>query len=354
MDEATCIPSYYVPPQFVVSALQQSNVQCTWDIGDRERESVLTKYTSGRAWDELAEKDDIKAYLASDVSSDEESEAENEKASQLRKMLGLDSDASDSGDNITSKKSDSDAFQSDSDVQNTKEVTFIPGKSSTEKQKESTDNGKELTPWEKYQEKRKQKRREKHAAIRAKRKEVNEVRKGIVDSTVVEDEFFIDNDGEKALNGVSASEMIKDEELELLVAGDDDEEVKDYDMRGLERIEKNKNKKLRGSRKRHEEKLAASVSGADFKVDVTDERFKAVMEGDDRFGIDRTDPRFMETSGMRQILAEQTSRRKKKRKNHETDENRVIEDQSANDVTMSQGAKALSALVSSIKAKVKS
>lgn len=32
--------------------------------------------------------------------------------------------------------------------------------------------------------------------------------------------------------------------------------------------------------------------GQDFTVDVKDERFAAVLEGDTRFGIDRTDPSF--------------------------------------------------------------
>lgn len=43
-DEATGVPSNYNPPDFVVNALQQSTVQCTWDAGDRNREVLLTKY----------------------------------------------------------------------------------------------------------------------------------------------------------------------------------------------------------------------------------------------------------------------------------------------------------------------
>merc|ERR1712238_457769 len=90
--------------------------------------------------------------------------------------------------------------------------------------------------------------------------------------------------------------------LELLLAGEyDEEKARDYDIRGIQRLEKNKGKKLKGSRKRKETKIAADVSGTSFKVDVKDNRFKAVLDGSDsRFGIDKTDPTFKDTSVMRE------------------------------------------------------
>jgi hypothetical protein len=107
-DEATTIPSNYEPPDFVVSALQQTNIECTWDQGDVERERKLTKYGSS-GWQDMTESDDIKAYLASDGSSDDDSDdGRANKSSNMRKLLGLDSD-SDGG------KSDSDDDSSDED-----------------------------------------------------------------------------------------------------------------------------------------------------------------------------------------------------------------------------------------------
>jgi hypothetical protein len=132
----------------------------------------------------------------------------------------------------------------------------------------------------------------------------------------------------------------------------DEEDEKDYDMRGIRRIQKNKDKKLRGSRKRKETELAANVSGRDFKIDTKDQRFAAVLAGtDDRFGIDRTDPNFKGTDAMKEILAEQTKRRKAKKR-------KVTKEQIAPDVTAvdgveaSSGAAALSSLVTSLKSKV--
>lgn len=132
----------------------------------------------------------------------------------------------------------------------------------------------------------------------------------------------------------------------------DEEDEKDYDMRGIKRIQKNKNKKLRGLRKRKETELATNVSGRYFKVDTKDERFAAVLAGtDDRFGIDRTDPNYKETDAMKEILAEQTKRRKAKKRKVAI-EHIAPNVTAADGVENSCGAAALSSLVLSLKSKV--
>mmetsp|Transcript_21949 Transcript_21949/g.25374 ORF Transcript_21949/g.25374 Transcript_21949/m.25374 type:complete len:187 (+) Transcript_21949:1962-2522(+) len=140
-------------------------------------------------------------------------------------------------------------------------------------------------------------------------------------------------------------------ELDLLLAGDKDEEAtKDFSMRDLIRIDKNKSKKLRGNRKRKEQELEANTSGLDFKIDTTDGRFSAVLDGTDaRYGIDRTDPQYKETPAMREILDEQTKRRKRKKRK----KNDVVADVNVDKMgTQSSGALALSSLVKSLKSKV--
>jgi hypothetical protein len=399
-DEASGLPSNYVPPSFVVTALQQTNVQCTWEMGDHDREKTLTKYTSGEAWEALAEGDDLKAYLASDASSDEEDEEDNEdnervqKGSKMRMMLGLesgsdsDSDEEDGPAGLKGKGGDSTEEESSSDEEAgknedegdvDKEVKFLPGKVALEDKIRSkldakdAPKEKELTPWEKYQEKRKEKRRGKRSEAREKRKEINDIRKGGKEAKKParkepRDSFFLDGDGNGSDDNIAPEPDVhsaKDEkskkskeQLELLAAGDDDaEEALDYDMRGLQRIAKNKDKKLRGSRKRKEAAVVASVSGADFKVNVGDKRFAAVLEGsDDRFGIDRTDPNFKETSAMKDILAEQSRQRKAKRRKTSKGEKAVpdisAERLGADAAGPTAGSSALSSLVQSLKAKV--
>mmetsp|Transcript_33352 Transcript_33352/g.37933 ORF Transcript_33352/g.37933 Transcript_33352/m.37933 type:complete len:744 (-) Transcript_33352:177-2408(-) len=370
-DEALFLPSNYEPPEFVVNALQQSNVECTWDEGDNDREQKLTSYVSGEQWQALGESNDFKAYLASDHSSDEDSNAssdseQSEKGVKMRQLLGLDSDEE---DNINTNKLDNQLDSSSENSSNEeKEVSFIPGQSLEEKIRNKIENKdqKELTPWEKYQEKRKQKRRERRQAVRRQRKDVtadNDIKPER--NTKDNDDFFVDEQKVGCKEDGKDEKRIKDstldksrvpsskEELALLMAGDEDEEdAKDYDMRGLMKMDKLKDKKLKGKRKRKKDKLAANVTGGEFKINVKDERFAAVLQGtDDRFGIDRTDTKYKDTGSMREILIEQAKQRKARKR---AKINTVVPDISADSMstTTTSGAAALSSLVKSLKSKV--
>lgn len=363
-DEATSLPSNYVPPEFIVNALQQTNVQCSWEAGDQERERVLTKYSSGMAWEAMAESDDIKAYLASDASSDEDEDGDADaKRGNLRKMLGLDSD-DENEDAASSSVKEAAAghdspvstdSESESGEEQEKEFTFTPGKQDLEQKIRSKLDApkEELTPWEKYKEKRKQKQRERREAAREKKTEIKESHRSVNKPSSRGGDSLFDSDDKFEEQRPTLSKA----ELELLVAGDgDDDEHKDYNMKDLERLEKNKGKKLTGSRKRKEENRAKNAVGADFKVDIEDDRFKAVLDGQDgRFGIDRTDPNFKETPAMRDILAEQSRRRQAKRQK-KSEKNSTQKDVSADDAIASTkpsgGAATLSALVKSLKSKV--
>ena len=386
-DEATSIPGKYEPPDFVVSALQQSNVQCTWDQGDKDREKRLTGYGASN-WQEKFEADDLKAYIASDASSDEQSDGEDEKVdkkSMMRKALGLDSDSGSDNGSDSDDESDNDlSEESDDDSDNngaiSKQITIIPGKADLEEKirskLESKDEEqiKELTPWEKYQEKRKQKRKERRQAIRGNKNSGNSRNNaGQKKPRSKERDDFFASDGEsngdakfdpsgkkKDLKNQLISKQHKaKEELELLLAGEHaEEEARDYDIRGIQRLEKNKGKKLKGSRKRKEAKKAADVSGSNFKINVDDNRFKAVLDGcDGRFGIDKTDPNFKDTTSMREILSEQTKRRKNKRQKKEHNaQSAVVTNQNGNKANDngggSSGASALSFLVQKLKSQV--
>jgi len=397
-DEAASIPGKYEPPEFIVNALQQTNVQCTWDQGDKERERKLTNYGS-RGWQESFETDDLKAYLASDNSSDEDSDSDDDgkadKSSRMRKLLGLDSDDDMDEDNQSSEASsvetnahrdneqnyDEEEDDDDGDGEDdamSKEIKIIPGRKDLENRIRSKLKPKEetadLTPWEKYQEKRKQKRKERRQTARGNKKGLssgdsakNDRKKDIREKD--RDDFFASSDensiGEKiqleyqnkeSEKKYSSKERKVKDELELLLAGEyDEEKARDYDIRGIQRLEKNKGKKLKGSRKRKETKIAADVSGTSFKVDVKDNRFKAVLDGSDsRFGIDKTDPTFKDTSAMREILSEQNKRRKDKRQKKNDAMKNTVPDVDANNSkgVKTSGASALSFLVQKLKSRV--
>ena len=187
-DECTQIPARYEPNDTVVTALRQSRVSCSWEKGDSEREAKLTRYGMGKeSWEAMATGDDIGVYLAtSDVSSSEdESEGEKKsgkegkkrgKADKMRAMLGL-AGSDDDENSVSSDSEGSSSSSSDSDddgpVEKAKQVTFTPGgdlesKIRAKLSKEG-DGKKELSPFEKYLERRKEKRRERRQAARGKR-----------------------------------------------------------------------------------------------------------------------------------------------------------------------------------------
>ena len=238
------------------------------------------------------------------------------------------------------------------------ETSYIPGK--LHKTAAFTDEklDRELTPWERFQEKRQQKKREKRAALREKRKQVNEERKkgsSKVKETKKADDFFVEQSDVNVVDASSPFVKIDTEaEYDGGLVHDRTDDERDFDIRGVQRLEKNKDKKLTGARKRKEERLTGNVR-TDFQIDTTDERFTAVLEGsDERFGIDRTDPNFKETPAMKQILSEQTRNRSKRRKPNSDKKQSMDKVPDVNALTMkpTSGSAALSALVSSIKSKV--
>jgi hypothetical protein len=211
----------------------------------------------------LAEQDDLRAYVATDASSDEEeaesgSEQEGDKsggkASRIRKILGLEGSGDESeGENKNESSSD------DEEDDFSKQVTFVPRQEKLH-DKISSKHEKELTPWERYQEKRKGKRRELRQARRRLRNGTGDSKGsgqgpeaedmhgsdpefGSADSDIADenagkgDDFFLETTKRKAKatkgkissksSKISKSEEDQErsapstkEELELLLAGD--------------------------------------------------------------------------------------------------------------------------------------
>ena len=203
----------------------------------------------------------------------------------------------------------------------------------------------ELTPWEKFQQKRKEKRKE-----RKKKKGKGEPAD---DDNLYEGDTAFGNAGTLS----SSEEEDEDkrpatnEQLNRLIGDENDfDEKHNFDMRGIVRASKIASKNLKGQRKKKEDRKAKNVVGLDndFAVNTGDDRFSALMDGDSRFGIDKTDVNYKDTPAMKEIMKEQTKRRNKKRKKEV-----VVDDVSAKDASGSASAMALGALVSSLKKKVK-
>ncbi|KAI9835782.1 MAG: pre-rRNA-processing protein esf1 [Sclerophora amabilis] len=80
-DECTKIPGGYKPNTFVTNALQHSKVKLTWDADDRVRKDAVRKAFSGSRAD--IEANDLKAYLGSDSSDDDDSIVEKTNGEDL-------------------------------------------------------------------------------------------------------------------------------------------------------------------------------------------------------------------------------------------------------------------------------
>lgn len=72
-DECETIPDGYKPNDFVTDALQHSKVRLTWDMDDGERKEAQKRAFRGGRKD--IDENDLRAYLGSDSSSEDEDEA---------------------------------------------------------------------------------------------------------------------------------------------------------------------------------------------------------------------------------------------------------------------------------------
>jgi hypothetical protein len=359
----------YKPPEFAVQALQHTNVECTWDQGEKQREKLLTNVS---AWRQLHDSD-LQQYLATSDSEDEGSDDDG-KAASLRKLLlgdntevsddddddggrgarngktskddffaddgdqddagsdDDDSEASDDDDNDDNDDNDDQEEEEDDDEDEDEDdmydndsedpyegmdvpddedgdddngegnmsLTYIP-----EASKSSLKGGddKNLTPFEAMQQKLAEKKKAKKMAKKERAEE------------------------EKKRQEAEAAEMKKQKAAKKRAGGkkdnaddtsdaDDgfDELENDFDMRDIQKAEKLSSKKGKLSRRaRRELKELADKNKAasSFKMDLKDDRFGALLEGDARFGIDLTAPEYKETSAMKEILGEQRKRRER-------------------------------------------
>lgn len=243
------IPSTYKPHlEFVTDALQHSKVKLTWDETPRERLAL-----AGRAFNQKEIEDmDLKAYLASDSSDDEDEQATNKN--KYQNLLG----------GFKGKGSFDRKDESEDDVD--MEITFNPG----------LDENKPVEP----------KAPEMESTIEAyKRKEKERRQKRMERKKEKNDEDAPEN-----------KELTK-AELELLTMDDADNH---FTMKDVLKSEKKKKRK-------HRDEPNAVVEL--FSADLDDDRFKEVFESHE-YAIDPTNSEFKLTETMKKILSERSKRKK--------------------------------------------
>jgi hypothetical protein len=341
-DECDKVPESYKPIEFVTNALQSSKVKLTWDLHPEEvsrKESIKRAFTGSRA---QIEENDLRAYLASDTEDDDEEEdqpVEEEAAEdepklskkelarkKMREALGLADEPA--------AKSSKDAPVGDM------EITFTPALTDSKPKKGEQE---EETTIEKYKRKERERKEKKRQKAKAKREGIESDAEDASDAQEetrqadedlgFNDPFFTTEDvapvsktsirkeerrkKREAKEAAEAESSAQKAQLAKVMAADADENQADhldhFDMNEIMRVEKQKRKKGKGKKKDLDNRGGLQE---DFKMDVGDERFKAVFDSHE-FAIDPSNPRFKATSGMKQILEEG---RKKRRTGDDGDE----------------------------------
>ncbi|KAK2012817.1 hypothetical protein LZ32DRAFT_605139 [Colletotrichum eremochloae] len=349
-DECTKMPEGYKPVEFTTDALQHSKVKLTWDVNpdDAARKASINRaFTGSRA---QLEENDLKAYLASDSEDDgdsfagfdnEQKEAEGEAGAEpklskkelarrkMREALGL-------GAEEEKKSKDGPVGEM--------EITFTPALTESKKDKKPEE---EETTIEKYKRKERERKEKKREAARARREggvtgtankaaEPAEEDGDAGEDLGFDDPFFTTEEPAAAAKK-SKTSMRKEErlakraareaeekekaeqkaQLQLLMADENNEQaahLDHFDMNEILKAEKLKKKKGKAAKK-----LAAKKAGGDgddkvglqedFKMDVNDERFKAVFESHE-YAIDPSNPKFKGTEAMKKLLEEGRKKRK--------------------------------------------
>ena len=334
-DECDSIPDSYKPNEFVTDALQHSKVKLTWDADDSVRKEAQAKAFRGSRKD--IDENDLKAYLGSDSSDEDEiaaadasevqqdsKESKKEKEKQrLRALLGL--------GEAPAKKSKSDGPVGD--VQ----ITFSSGLTGGDKKTSifANDPEPEETTAEKYirkERERKQRRKEKQktgggdvevpeAATVEKAEEDR-----VAEDLGFDDPFFTAPENDKASTAAlrkqerkkKREERAREEEataakraeLELLMIDDKQANVKHFNMNDIERAEKKKRKGKKSKKSAMEDGIEGDPAANDsFKMDVADPRFAQLFENHE-FAIDPTNSKYKGTGGMKALLEEGRKRRK--------------------------------------------
>jgi len=290
--KATELPHKFSAPAMLRSAAGHTKVKCTWDESNPQRKKDLVRKKFSPK--ELADMD-LKAYLAS--SSEEEADADGAEA--LRALVGGESDAfgEDDEEDDESEEAPKGKKKKKGEEMGDMEATF--SLKATRLEEELTERAKKggqgvhtleseepKSAWQKYLDKRKEKRKEKKEKAReAKAK----LRKGPEEESAskkkVKNTWVLGKEADSAM------------ELDVLMDGGDS-------------LSKGFN--LRGPQRRAHDRGLLSQDGADdgFEVDVADPRISKVFSNAD-FEIDPTNPEFRKSEGMTEVLREKRQRKQK-------------------------------------------
>lgn len=386
----------YRPQRFTTAALQQSNVHLTWDETSADRIQVFQRAFNQNEDDE----NDLKTYLASSSSSSSDDDDDdnigrlpttednnNADNAEIRNVEGEEEE-----DRIAKYKSllsgieNGDEMTDNGDVH--MEITWGPGlkeQAETIVQKKLLEKEakyeQKASSWERYLEKRKEKRQQKFKEMIGKAKNRNKepAAEGLEnpysddelpDNGHLDDPYFkLDDDAvptKKAISAVKSKKAGKkmsksnveneiDEcgkaKLELLMM-DEHDHKNHFSLKKLLKSDKKSSKKEKNNVKL----VKADTIDDDFEMNVNDARFTAVYTSH-LFNIDPSEPHFKKTGGMAAMVGEKQRRvaagmttSQSQPKRPRLDASSSSSDRTTVDVNRTE----LSLLVKSVKSKAKS
>nr|XP_033325917.1 ESF1 homolog [Megalopta genalis] len=310
--------SKYEPRQFTTTALQQVNVQLTWDETNPERLEIAQRLNSGKLND--IKDRDLHAYLATDSSNDE-AEEDVEKKEENKE----ESDAETNVDPIEKYKALLKEIEEKEEAKQNKDVEleFTWGLGTQQKAEklveEKMKKNENLTPFEQYLEKRKAKKKAKQEE-RKKRKDGNNIASANFEESDSDDSKRDEEittkkfsgkkkakkNGNTSLSEDDDNEEKRKAELELLLMDEHQNDGKRHF--NMKKIEENatmtKSKQKRISKKKN----AQQIEEDNFEVNVRDPRFNTLFTSH-HYNIDPADPHYRKSKGTQALIEEKLKRR---------------------------------------------
>ncbi|ETV98967.1 hypothetical protein, variant [Aphanomyces invadans] len=289
-ETATSVPDTYTPAIFATLALQNTELECTWDEEDGERMDKLTRPAN---WKDLND-DDFSAYVAmsdddNDGASDDDVEALKQK--YRKALLGSDDDSADDMKKRKKKKGNKDkkANKAEDDdpfgdgEQGDMEMTFNDA-TDVLKAKQLREMEANETPFEKYQ-------REKKHEKNIKKHDKRQAAKLAHEAQLASMKQAKKGKGKDRVARAGAADE------------DDDEDKRDFDMKFIAKLEKHKDKKGKHHKKQID-KLKAHATGLQegFAFNPEDNRFSQLVSNNPDFSLDPTDSRFKRTEATEAIF----------------------------------------------------
>ncbi|NWX99931.1 ESF1 protein, partial [Nothoprocta ornata] len=309
----------YKPKYFTSAGMVTSKIDITWDETDHERVTSLSRTFNK---EELLDMD-FQAYLASSSEEEEEQEQGGDVAHETEDDKPKKSQKDDEEQiakyrELLKSIQEKEKKQDEDDIE--MEVKWVPGLKETAEEmvKNRLEGKNNLTPWQKYLEKKKEKRN-----LKKKRKTTaeNELSEDELPPDVdLSDPYFAEELGKTDLKkkAKSAESAPEDEtevenqkaEMALLMMDDEDDGRKHFNYKKIveqQNLSKKKKKLLMKKKELIED---------DFQVNVADTRFQAMFTSP-LFNLDPSDPNFKKTKAVEKILEEKARRREQKQQDLE-------------------------------------